>query len=101
MQKRICCAEIKDLIEANKILKEAKESSSTAIIVQPIPMHQLTFASLGDASFASESQLKAQQGVFIAACTKELDENRISDITPIAWHSKQIISRVVRPTLSH
>ena len=96
---RICSAEIKDLIEANKILKEAKDTSSTSILVQPIPMHQLTFASFGDASFASESQLKAQQGVFIAACAKELGENRISDISPIAWHSKQI-SRVVRSTLS-
>ena len=72
MQKRICSPEIKDLIEANKILKEAKDTSSTSILVQPSPMHQLTFASFGDASFASESQLKAQQGVFIAACTKEI-----------------------------
>ena len=62
-------------------------------------MEELTFASFGDASFASETQLKAQQGVFIVACTKDLGENRISDISPLAWHSKQI-SRVVRSTLS-
>ena len=99
MQKRICSAEVKDLIEATKILKEAKETSETSILVQPIPTSQLTFASFGDVSFASESQLKAQQGVFIAACTKELGENKISEISPIAWHSKQI-SRVVRSTLS-
>ena len=99
MQKKVCSAEVKDLIEANKILKEAKETSETSILVQPIPMKDVTFASFRDASFASESQLKAQQGVFIAACTKELGENKISEITPIAWHSKQI-SRVVRSTLS-
>ena len=99
MQKRICSAEVKDLIEASKILKEAKETSETSILVQPIPMSDVTFASFGDASFASESQMKAQQGVFIAACTKELGENKIFEISPIAWHSKQN-SRVVRPTLS-
>ena len=99
LQKRICDAKIQDLLDGNKVLKEAKETAETTIIVQPIPMEKVTFASFGDASFASESQLKAQQGVFIAACTKELSENRISDISPMAWHSKQI-SRVVRSTLS-
>ena len=99
LQKRVCDAKIKDLLEANKILREAKDTATTSVLVQPIPMKDVTFASFGDASFASEQQLKAQQGVFIAACTKELGENKISSISPLAWHSKQI-SRVVRSTLS-
>ena len=99
LQKRVCDAKIKDLLEANKILREAKDTATTSVLVQPIPMKDITFASFGDASFASEQQLKAQQGVFIAACTKELGENKISSISPLAWHSKQI-SRVVRSTLS-
>ena len=77
LQKRICDAKVKDLMEGNKVLKEAKETANTAVIVQLIPMKELTFASFGDASFASETQLKAQQGVFIVACTKDLGENRI------------------------
>ena len=99
LQKRICSAKVKDLIEANKVLQETKETAETSIIVQPIGVHEITFASFGDASFASENQLKPQQGVFIAACTKNLAENKISEISPVAWHSKQI-SRVVRSTLS-
>ena len=99
LQKSICKARVKDLMEANKILQETKENADTAIIVQPIDMKQVTFASFGDASFASESQLKPQQGVFIATCTKELAQNKISEISPVSWHSKQI-SRVVRSTLS-
>ena len=99
LQKKICKARVQDLLEGNKVLREAKETANTAILVQPIRMNQLTFASFGDASFASESQLRAQQGVFITACTKDLGENKISDISPLAWHSKQI-SRVVRSTLS-
>lgn len=89
LQKRICDARVKDLLEANKVLQETKETSETSILVQPIPMNKTTFASFGDASLASESQLKPQQGVFIAACTKELSENKISEISPIAWHSNQ------------
>lgn len=99
LQKRICDARVKDLMEGNRVLKEAKETSNTSILVQPIAMDEVTFASFGDASFASENQLKAQQGVFIAARTRELGANRISEISPIAWRSQQI-SRVVRSTLS-
>ena len=99
LQKRICSAKVKDLLEANKVLQETKENAETSILVQPIDMQQVTFASFGDASFASESQLKPRQGVFIAACTRELATSQISEISPISWHSKQI-SRVVRSTLS-
>ena len=99
LQKQICKATIADLLEGNRILNEAKEFASTAIYVRPIPLEEITFASFGDASFASESKLKAQQGLFIMACTKRLQENKASDFTPIAWNSKQI-GRVVRSTLS-
>lgn len=45
----------------------------------------MTFASFGDASFASESLMKAQQGLFVAVavCAKELGET---------------LRRLVRPT---
>ena len=69
------------------------------MFVKPIPIKELTFASFGDASFASEQQLRAQQGVFIVACTDQLRQNQASEISPIAWSSKQI-GRVVRSTLS-
>ena len=57
------------------------------------------FASFGDASFASDKNLKAQQGLFIVACHPSLAQNETSEITPISWNSKQI-GRVVRSTLS-
>ena len=48
---------------------------------------------------ASESQLKAQQGLFVMATTKRLGQNETSEFSPLAWGSKQI-ARVVRSTLS-
>ena len=68
-------------------------------MVRPIPIGEITFASLGDASFASSTQLKAQQGLFVMACTEKLQQNETSDFSPIAWNTKQI-GRVVRSTLS-
>ena len=99
LQKRICSATVEDLLEGNRILKEAKEHAQTSIMIRPIAIKDLTFASFGDASFASASQLKAQQGLFVMACTPSLGKNETSDVSPIAWNSKQI-GRVVRSTLS-
>ena len=99
LQKRIPKATVADLMEGNKVLREAKNTSETSILVQPIPLNEVTFASFGDASFASEQQLKAQQGLFIMATTEKLGKNEVSEFSPIAWGSKQI-ARVVRSTLS-
>jgi hypothetical protein len=81
------------------VLIEAQQTADTAIMVRPLPLERITFASFGDASFASASQLKAQQGLFIVACTPELAANKTSEISPMSWNSKQI-GRVVRSTLS-
>ena len=84
LQKRISQAWVRDLLEGNRVLREAKEYSETSVFVKPIPIKELTFASFGDASFASEQQLRAQQGVFIVACTDQLRQNQTSEISPIA-----------------
>ena len=99
IQKNICSATVSTLLEANRVLAEAQQTADTSIMVRPLPLSQVTFASFGDASFASASQLKAQQGLFIVACTPELAANRTSEISPMSWNSKQI-GRVVRSTLS-
>ena len=99
MQKSIPNATVNSLLEGNKVLKEAKETASTSVHVRPLRWNDLMFASFGDASFASEKNLKAQQGLFIVACHPSLAQNETSEITPISWNSKQI-GRVVRSTLS-
>ena len=99
LQKSVPQAKVSDLLEANKVLREAKDFGHTTIMVRPIPIGEITFASFGDASFASSTQLKAQQGLFVMACTEKLQQNQTSDFSPIAWNTKQI-GRVVRSTLS-
>jgi hypothetical protein len=99
LQKSIPQAKVQHLLDGNKVLLEAKETAPTAIQIRPLSLEDTTFASFGDASFASASQLRAQQGLFIVACSKALSENKTSDISPVAWNSKQI-GRVVRSTLS-
>ena len=99
LQKGITKATVQTLLDANRVLKETQEFANTSVIVRPIPMTELCFASFGDASFASAKQMTAQQGIFIMACTRKLANNETTDFSPVAWHTKQI-GRVVRSTLS-
>eukprot|EP00435_Cladocopium_sp_Y103_P019649 s4451_g4.t1 len=62
LQKGITTATVETLLEANKVLKEAQAHADTSVIVRPLPMAEVCFASFGDASFASAKQLSAQQG---------------------------------------
>ena len=87
------------MLIGNKVLIEAKEHNEVSMIVRPLPLEEVTFASFGAASFASQQQLRAQQGLFIMACTDALAKNETSDFSPIVWNTKQI-GRVVRSTLS-
>ena len=99
LQKGITTATVETLLEGNRVLKEAQNFADTSVIVRPLAMRDVCFASFGDASFASAKQLSAQQGLFIMACTQKLGQNETTDFSPIVWHSKQI-GRVVRSTLS-
>ena len=99
LQKGITKATVQTLLDANRVLKETQEFANTSVIVRPIPMTELCFASFGDASFASAKQMSAQQRIFIMACTRKLANNETTDFSPVAWHTKQI-GRVVRSTLS-
>ena len=99
IQKSIPKATVETLLEGNRTLKEAQNFCDTSVIVRPIPMSEVSFASFGDTSFASAKQLSAQQGLFIMACSPKLASNDTTEFSPIVWHSKQI-GRVVRSTLS-
>ena len=87
------------LLEGNRVLREAQAFVDTSVIVRPLPMQEVCFASFGDASFASAKQLSAQQGLFLMACAQGLARNETTEFSPVVWHSKQI-GRVVRSTLS-
>jgi predicted metal-binding protein len=87
------------LLEANKILHEAKIQSNVTIKIQSIPINDLRFVAFSDASFASAKTLDSHQGMIIMASHKSIGENQNCSVNPIIWHSKKI-QRVVVSTLS-
>ena len=99
VQVQISKATVQTLLLANKILREAQETSDVRLCFRSIPVEQLTHVSFGDASFASAKQLASFQGTLICATTPELNKNQLAPVSPLTWTSKKI-ARVVRSTLS-
>ena len=99
IQVQISQPTIQTLMTANKLLREAQETSDTRICFRSISVPQVTHVVFGDASFASQKQLSSFQGTIVYATTPKLQDNLQAPISPLTWSSKKI-ARVVRSTLS-
>ena len=98
LQSRIPRGQIKDLLEANKVLYEGKRHH-VCLLVVPIAVHDVTFCAFSDASFSTAKDLSSRQGTLIFATEQRMSDNQRSVVCPIAWSSKKI-PRVVTSTLS-
>ena len=99
LQAKITTATIKDLLDGNKLLHEAKSNEHTKITFKSIPLDDLRFVSFSDASFANRANAQSQKGCLILASSKCIGEWQASDVSPIMWYSRKI-ARVVASTLA-
>lgn len=99
LQSQINKAKVSTLLDANRVLHEAKEYSSVRLIIHHIPIEDIRFVAFSDASFASEKCHDSHQGMIIMAAHKRIGENRTSVINPMVWHSRKI-HKVAVSTLS-
>ena len=90
---------VSDLIEANKLLHEAKQTAEVCLQIQPIAISDLRFLTFSDASFASEKTSDSHQGMMIMATHEEIEKGHPSMVNPIIWHAKKI-QRVTTSTLA-
>ena len=98
LQSQIPKACIEDLLEANRVLLEAKKNPVNLVIV-PIREDQVSFCAFSDASFETKRGQASRQGTIIFTTDSGMAQNQLSVICPIAWSSRKI-PRVVRSTLS-
>ena len=98
LSSKIGKAVIEDLIQANRVLYEAKTHTVSLTIV-PIPEERLTFCAFSDASFATNKSETSRQGTLIVSTDCDLSRNKTAVVCPMAWSSKKI-PRVVTSTLS-
>ena len=65
LQAKITAAKVQDLLEANKLLQEAKLHKDTKIVIKSIPLADLRFVSFSDASFATRANSQSQKRCFV------------------------------------
>ena len=99
LQAKITVAKVQDLLEANKLLHEAKSHKETKITIKSIPLNDLRFVSFSDASFATRANSQSQKGCLIMAASWQIGNWQSSEASPLIWYSKKI-SRVVASTLA-
>ena len=99
LQAKITTAKVQELMDANKLLQEAKLHKDTKIVIKSIPLPDLRFVSFSDASFATRANSQSQKGCLLMATSKQIGQWQSSDASPLVWYSKKI-SRVVASTLA-
>ena len=86
------------LLQANKVLHDAKRFKDTTITIQPIPVEDIRFLAFSDASFSSQKQTHSHTGMMIMTTHKQIQENVTCPVSPISWGCKKI-QKVVVSTL--
>ena len=98
LQSKVTKGQVQHLIEANRVLHEAKVHAVSLMIV-PIQENHVTFCTFSDASFASTKDNNSYQGALVVATDWRMLANESAVLVPVAWSSRKI-ARVVRSTLS-
>ena len=99
LQSKINCATIQDLLDANRLLGDAKKHSDTKISIQHIPEEHIRMMAYSDASFATRSKQQSQKGGLFLAAHKDVLSQKVAQASPLVWYSKKI-DRVVASTLA-
>ena len=99
LQSKINCAVIKDLLDGNRLLSDAKKHNHVRITYESIPIHQICFLAYSDASFATREKQQSQKGGLILATHQDICSQKPAISSPIVWYSKKI-DRVVASTLA-
>ena len=99
LQSEINRGKVSTLVDANKVLHEAKTHSDVKIVFQPIKMEDLRFLAFSDASFASKKNPESHAGQIILATHKDISLNYSCPISALAWGCKKI-QKVVVSTLA-
>ena len=99
IQTQISKATVRTLLDANKLLHEAKKYQSAGLLVQSIPAEQVRFIAFSDASFASARTPDSRAGSIVLATHERILQGDSCPVSPLAWGSKKI-QRVVTSTLA-
>jgi hypothetical protein len=99
LQSSINSAKIENLMEANRLLHEAKRHHDVTVTIKPIPYQDFRFLAFSDASFSSATKPDSHAGSIIVGTHKDISHNCQCPISPLTWGCRKI-QKVVTSTLS-
>ena len=99
LQSSINKATIGTLVEANRLLHEAKRHQDVCITIKPIPIQDFRLMTFSDASFASANRPDSHAGMIIVGTHRDITRNVSCPISPLAWGCRKI-QKVVTSTLA-
>ena len=89
LQSAINHATVDTLLEANRLLHEAKKHHDVTITIRPIPYKDFRFMAFSDASFASHKKPESHPGVIIVGTHHEISNNIQCPISPVSLGFKE------------
>ena len=99
LQSTINHAKIENLMDANRLLHEAKKHHEVTITIKPIPYSDFRFLAFSDASFSSSTKPDSHAGSIIVGTHRDINQNCQCPISPLTWGCRKI-QKVVTSTLS-
>ena len=99
LQSAINSAKISTLMEANKLLHEAKRHHEVSITIKAIPKDEFRFMAFSDASFSSSNKPDSHSGSLVVGTYAQIQENKQCPISPLSWGCRKI-QKVVTSTLA-
>eukprot|EP00435_Cladocopium_sp_Y103_P029622 s3705_g7.t1 len=99
LQSKINNATIRDLLDANRLLGDAKTHADVTITVASIPCEDIRIVAYSDASFASREKMYSQKGGLFLAAHQDIFNQKSAVSSPLSWYSRKI-DRVVASTLA-
>ena len=99
LQSPINSAKVETLMEANKVLHEAKRYHDTQITIKPIPVQDFRLMAFSDASFSSIKKPDSHAGSIIVGTHQDISKGHECPISPLTWGCRKI-QKVVTSTLS-
>ena len=88
LQSTINHAKIENLMEANRLLHEAKKHHE--VTIKPIPYTAFRFLAFSDASFSSATKPDSHAGSIIVGTHSDINQNCQCPISPLTWGCRKI-----------
>ena len=104
LQQRVSKATVADLIEANKLIAEARDHAKMTVKIQPMEWSRFAIVAPSDSSWGSEQDLSSQGAYMICATERDIETGQPTKVSPLKWKSykqeRQVNSTLAAETIA-